>query len=798
MRWLVDVHHSIRALRRAPGFALPAIGLLAIGTCANISIFSFVSGMLFRPLPYADSSRVVYIHAAPLHGVDSVGFLSGAEFRELRKRGETAFEKMAFYHPSESATLSGAGEAQHIRQSAVEADALALLGVQPVLGRTFLPEEDQPGRDRVAVISAGLWKRSFGAARDVAGRTIRLNDKPYMVVGVMPTGFQFEDADLWTPLVWTDSDQFPALGRLRTGVSVQQAQAQLAPVVAQLARENQRRWNAWGLRVVPMREFIVEDGRTTVLLLMGAVGFVLLLTCSNLASLLVARGVRRSREIALRFALGADRKRIVIQSLVECIILACLGTLAGSLLAMPAIDALKQLAPADMPRIGDVQFDGRVALFAAALAVVTGICFGLVPALRNSRSVLPGIKSSGSGSPLVRTVLIGSQVSAAVILLIGAGLMILSLARLSRIPVGVNTTGLTTFKVAVPALHYKDVAGQRRHIRSVVASVAQLPGVEAVVPANQLPFEGRAGFIRFRLAGDSEQHDRMSDAMLHLVDSGYFQVLGIPLLRGRTFADADQENRPCVAIVNRRFARMYLGGREPIGEVVYPEGLSGATLGAGCQIVGEVGDVRQWGQAMNVPAELYFSYKQVADWHGQMPGEMAFVVRSRPFSTPALRSLQLAALKVDPDVPVHSVRSLEQLHADTTAQRQFILRLLSVFAAYAILLAGFGVFASISQLAARQTREFAIRVVLGARSESLFALVLRQGLKPVAAGVAAGVLGAAALSHLLTSFLFEVQPLDISTFTVVALFVTGVGLAACFIPAYRASLAEPAELLRTE
>jgi len=806
---LEDLRYGLRMLRKNPGFTSVAVLTLALGIGANTAIFSVVNAVLIHPLPYSHPERIVVLSGAPVlystpKTTGSYGEIALVDWFSHTR----SFENTAIYETGE-VNMAGAGQAERIKASQVSVDFFRTLGVQPQ-GRTFLPDESVPGRGQVAILGEPLCHR-FGAPDDVIGRTVLLNGMKFTVVGVMPAGFTFPGkTQIWLPLPlpWTfeashisaDTIFFTPIARLRPGVSLIQARDEVLRVAfpASDAESTEARKD---FEIKPLREALVGNDRPMLWLLLGAVAFVLLIACADVANLLLAHAVVREREMTLRAALGASRLRLIRQNLAESLLLSGLGGLAGLLLAAWSLGGIRLLVPSNMPLAAPIRIDGGVLAFTLAVSLASGLLFGLLPSLHACRSELSGsLKEGGrlNGSARghlgqTRSLLTVMEGALSVVLLVGAGLLIRSFARLSEVNPGFNTQRLLTTQVSLAEGIYQAPTRRNEYYETVLQRVAALPGVRSAAFTSNLPLSGAAVTSAFELqvkeaskqpppVGDSR------DALLTAVSPSYFRTMGIPLLAGRLFEDGDRDASPKVAIASESLARAFWGKENPLGKHVSLP----ITPPDWCEIVGVVGDTRHAGLSAEPSEELYLPLRQSAS-------PTAFLV-IRTEGAPALITAEVrrAVAEVDRNEPLSEFVTMQEHISNSMSPSRFRTVLTSIFAALALTLAVVGLYGVMSYTVSRRTHEIGVRMAIGARGEDVVKLVLGQAFRLILLGVGIGVIGALVLTRLLSSLLYGVKPEDPLTFIVVGLLLTGVALLASYIPARRATKVDPMVALRYE
>ena len=791
-----DVRYGARMLVKSPGLMAVAVLALALGMGANTAIFSVVNAVLLRPLPYRDAERLTTVFESDAR---QESFYPAAPANFLAWKGAaTSFEDLAaLSNKGWSGNLTGAGEPERLQGFQVTANFFPLLGVAAAHGRTFLPEEDRPGASNVIVLSHGLWQRRFGGDPSVVGRTLTINGRGYVVVGVMPPDFQiYEKADLWTPVAFdakeeaNDEDHYLfVMSRLRPGVTTEQARAEASAILRSRA-ERPEEANLAG--VSPAQEGLVREVRPLLYVLFGAVGFVLLIACANVASLLLARAASRRREIAIRSALGASRTRIVRQLLTESVLLALLGAVLGLFLALWGVDLLVALLPeyvvVGSPALRSLGVDARVLGYTAALSLVTSLIFGLAPALQASKTDLTdALKEGGRGGAggpwraRLRGGVIVAEVALAVVLLAGAGLMIRTLQQLGNVPLGFDPENVLAVNVDLPEAKYEGPERIAEFYRRALERVAALPGVEQVGARNSLGVS--VGFtVEGRPPLDAQNRPQ---AATRFVSPGYFDALRIPVIRGRTFTEQDRRGATNVAVIDETLARRHFANEDPIGRRLN-------LWGSPREIVGVVGAARYEGPAARPSSTAYLPYTQMT-WSG-----MTLYVRSAGDPAALTASVRGAIQSVDADQPVYKVRPLASALSELVAPQRYLTLLLGAFAAVALLLSTLGLYGVVAYSVAQRTHEIGIRMALGARPGDVLRMILRQGVVLVALGVAAGLAAALAVTRLMESVLFGVRPTDPLAFAAAALLLVCVALLACYLPARRATKVDPMIALRYE
>ncbi|MDQ3648959.1 MAG: ABC transporter permease [Acidobacteriota bacterium] len=805
--WL-DIRYGVRMLWKRPGFTLVALVALALGIGANTAIFSVVMTVMVRPLPYHDADRLVWLsNKNTVLGVSQT-FLNPADILDLREQAES-FERVASWG-TVPLNLSGATSPERVESIYVTTDFFQTLGVRPALGRDFSSSDGTANNDGVVIISYGLWQRQFGGAHDVIGRKIKLgrgaDETPTsVVVGVMPAELSFPArVDLWTAYEHDRADaerggahNNRTIARLKPGVTIQQAQAEINVIAQTQARLYPDTNAGWEVDVVPFREHLFGSASVALPLLFGAVGCVLLIACTNVANLQLARAASRQKEIAVRLALGAGRARIIRQLLVESLILAVAGGAVGVLLAMWGVEGLRALGPDSLPRIQEAMINAQALGFTAALSVLTSVLFGLMPAWQASQSdVNQALKNTGRSGTIApqrnrfSNMLVVIQIALALVLLVGAGLLVNSFWRLQSLNPGFDSTHILTAGLSLNFTDYPNDDPRRQIIfRQALHRLASLPGVEQVGAISHLPLGGRTMQMRFRIEGrESVSASNETIADYRVVTPAVFETLSVPVKRGRIFTERDTSQTPFVYVINESFARTYFMGRDPVGER-----MSGGSFLPSGEVVGVVGDVKHRGlEADSLPA-FYVSYQQ----HATLP-IMNFVMRTSTEPGTLSNSVRRELQALDPNQVVFNVRAMNEFLSDAVAQRRFSMLLLGLFATMAVILAAAGIYGVTAYTVAQRTHEIGIRVALGAQAQDVLGLVVGHGMMLAFIGVSVGLAAAFVLTRLMSSLLFGVSATDPLTFAVIALLMTGVALLACYVPARRTTKVDPMVALRYE
>jgi putative ABC transport system permease protein len=795
-----DARYSWRRLARSPGFTAVAVITLGLGIGANSAIFSVVNAVLMRPLPYAESERLVGVFSVETGPM----VMSGPDFMDIREQAGL-FEGLAAYD-TETRTLTGAGDAERVAVGAVTPGFFEVLRVRPVLGRTFRPEEMEPGQDRVALLSHGFWLDRFGGDPGVLGRTIALSGRTHEVVGVVPPGFDLPPGRaLWVPIVnegmFADSRRamyLSVVGRLGAGVTLAEADAEVSTIAARLEAAYPETNIGYGATVRPMRDVVVGDARAPLLVLLGAVGLVLLIACANVANLLLARAAGREGEFSVRAALGAGKGRLVRHLLTESVMLGALGGALGLVLAFVGTRALLALGPEGIPRLDEVGVDGTVLAFTAAAALLTGILFGLAPALQVARANLASsIREGARGTPggrgnRLRSGLVVAQTALAVVLLVGAGLLLGSFARMTQVDPGFHSDGVLTFPLSLPEAAYPEDAQVRDFYGRFLERLETVPGVrsaDAVVPGLA---GGQSFSLGFTVDGREPLPPGESQSMqARVATAGYFSTVGIPLRRGRAFTEWDREDAPGVLVLNEAAVRQYFPNEDPLGQRI-TLGWSRDGVQVGGEVVGIVGDVRHFGLTSEPFPEVYIPHAQVPN------AGMTLVLRTAGDPLAVAGPVRAALRELDPSLAAGTFVPLEDQLSSSVAQPRFYALLLGLFAAVALTLAAVGILGVMSYLVAQRTRELGIRMALGADARDVHRLVIGRGMLLTFAGLALGIPATLALTRLIESQLYGVEPGDPVIFVAVILLLTAVAFFSTYIPSRRATRIDPMVALRGE
>jgi putative ABC transport system permease protein len=811
---IADFRFGLRILLRNPGFALAAIVVLGLGIGANTAIFSIVNAVLLRPLPYQDASRIMQVwHVPPAKSFPGMSLFSVSPANYLDWQSQNrSFEQMAAYG-FDSFNVGGGERPEAIRSAAVAPEFFSVLRVQPVLGRTFSVEEDRPGHGHVVILGHTVWRDHFAADPGIVGRNVLLDGQAYTVVGVMPPKFKFPDwAELWVPLAWTNEKRavrgnhnYLVIGRLRPDVAVQQAKADLGAISARLDQQYPEDDKGWGATALPLREQIVGDVRPALLVLLGAVAFVLLIACANVANLVLAKTLARKKEIAIRTSLGASRAAVLRQILVETLLLSLAGGALGLFLSRFCITLIQKFLADRLPSSTEITLDAPVLVFTVFLALLAGILAGLLPAVRFTRTdVNEALKqgqsrgSSDSGGSSTRGLLVVSEVALSLVLLIGAGLMIRSLLRLSSVQPGFDPNNVLTARLTVPGTKFSSPAAQINFYDQVLRQVRATPGVESAGLIDSLPIDD--GGSHQPVAVEGQPVVPMADQPevdVRMISPGYLRAMRIPLLRGRDLNAADVAGRPPVVFISESMAKRFWPNENPIGKHITLTFFPGVVR----EVAGVVRDVKQDSLDQTRPVEtLYWPLSQLT----VPPSEtwrsfgMSLAVRTSADPASATSGVTSAVHQVDPETPVVGVVTMEGLISASLSPQRFNVLLLGAFAGLALVLAAVGIYSVLAYSVRRRVREIGIRMALGATPSDVLQMVVADGMKPILLGVALGLATAFALSRVVTSLIYGVRATDPLTFAGVALLLVAVGLLATILPAYRATRVEPVKTLREE
>ncbi len=798
-----DLRYGLRSLIKQPFFTVIAIITLALGVGANSAIFSVVNAVVLRPLPYPEPDRLVKLTRVKLTDPGFMGSVSYLDFKDWKAQGES-FEQMTAIQSGDY-TIKIADSAERVQGMGVSSDFFTMLGVAPALGRVFNAEEEKPG-NQIALISHALWQSRFGFDPNIIGQAVSIDAKLYTIIGVMPADFDFalqeEQAEVWLPISLSENflkergaHFLTVTGRLKKGVSLEQAQMEMDAIAGRLAEQYPDSNAGEGVRVSSLHEEIVGDVRLMLMVLLAAVGLVLAVACANVANLMLARASARQKEIAIRSALGASRFRIIRQLMTESLLLAIIGGGLGLLMAMWGLDILIALSPENIPRLDEIALDSRVTIFTLLVSIVTGLIFGLAPALQVSKLDLNETLKEGtrgaSGSlrrNRARSLFVIAEVALALVLLIIASLMLRSFQRLQRVDPGFKADDVLTMNVILPDSKYTEPDEWSGFYDRLLDQVRTLPGVDSAGAITMLPLSGSNMGMSFEVEGrpPASPADEYS-ANYRAVSHDYFHTLGISVIRGRAFNERDNDKSPQVIMINESFARIYFYGGDPIGKRIK---IGYNDINA--EVVGVVGDVKHKSLQADSGAEMYTPYSQTPWWF------MSLAIRTRSNSSDIVAGVKASLATLDRDVPVYDVKMMQEYLKKTVSQPRFNMLLMAIFAAVATLLAAVGIYGVISYSVTERTREIGIRQAMGATRGDVLSLIFRQTALLTATGIAVGLGTAFAFAQLMKSLLYEVSPTDPVSFALIPIFLAGVALGASFIPARRATRVDPMVALRYE
>ena len=801
---LQDLRYAVRTMLNKPAFTLIAVITLALGIGGSTAIFTVVDAALLRGLPYKSPDRLYHLFESTPQKEFAQREFSYPDFQDYQQN--QVLEGLAAYTGG-GGIMSGRGEPERVFAPAVTANFFSVLGVEPVIGRTFQSGEDKPGTPRVTVLTYGMWQRRFGGDPGILGQSLTINGDPYTVVGVLPASFQFamRNADLWRPYQPTEAQLTRRylhgtnlIGRLKDGVTPEQAQTQLAVIAKRIEQENAQSHAGTGLKLVRLQEQVVGQVKPILLVLLAAVGFVLLIACANVASLLLTRSLARQKEVAIRAALGASRWRVIRQLLTESVLLSLAGGAAGLLIAYWGVIGLVAALPDNqinaLPFLKSLHMDLGILAFSFGLSLLTGIVFGLAPALQSTRLDLNevlkegGRNTAGGSGHRLRGALVMTEIALAVVLLVGAGLMMKSLLHLLQSNVGFNPEKLLTMTVVPPPAKYTEANRLVYFHDQLSERLKPLPGVTGVGSVDNLPLQG-GNTTRFTIEGDPVSLPGQAiEANFRVVDDSYFQTLGVPIVSGRMFDQRDKVDAQGVVIIGKSLADRVFAGRDPIGRRFVYAGVQAPPV----MVVGVVGDVKIGGLDEAIRPVIYYPLRQ------NSPAVTNLVIRTTGDPTALTAVVRDEARRLEPDVAIFNVNAMEKLISNSPAafMRRFPALLISIFAGIALLLASVGIYGVVSYSVSQQTHYIGVRMALGAKSSDILKMVLKQGLSLALAGMALGLIAAFGLTRLLRSLLFEVQATDPTTFGLVLVTLFVVALLACYLPARRAMKVDPMAALR--
>jgi putative ABC transport system permease protein len=800
-----DLRFGMRMLLKNPGFTIIAVIALALGIGANSAIFSVVNGVLLRPLPYKNPERLVMVWEENSKQGFPRDTPAAANYLDWRDQNHV-FEGMAAMDEI-SFNLTGAGEPERIDGRRVSASLFPLLGVDPQLGRAFLPEEDQPGANHVVILSHGLWQRRFGSDPAIIGRTINLDSQSFTVVGVMPRGFQFPSRtdQLWVPIAFNakeagqrGSHYLEVIARMKPGITLQQAQVEMTTIATRLQQQYPETNTSIGAAITPLQEHVVGDIKPALRILLGAVAFVLLIACANVANLLLARAAVRQKEIALRLALGASRSRMTRQFLTESVLLSAFGGAVGLLLSIVGLDLLKRFIPPNISQVQAIGIDAKVLLFTLLISLATGLLFGLAPATQMANSnVNDTLKETGRDSAAgthgnrIRGLLIISEVAVSFLLLIGAGLLINSFIRLRHVDPGFRSENLLTMKIVLPETRYPDKLRRSLFYDELLRRVETLPGAASASVATNLPLTSSGNSVGIAIEGRADPApDRVPIVITRVVSAGYFKTMTIPLIEGRVFTERDKADSPPAVVISETTARRFWPGENAVGKHI-KVGQSTSSSRPWLTVVGVVKDVRQFELIIEPKPQMYLPYQQAEFFEPR-----ALIIRTNfdPLSLAA--TVRQTVWDIDKDQPVSDISSMEEIVSESVARQRFSVLLLGVFAGLALVLAAVGIYGVMSYSVAQRTREIGIRMALGAQRGDVLKMTIGHGLRLVLTGVAIGLAGAFVLTRVMSTLLFGVSPTDPLTFISISIVLVSVAVLASYVPAVRATRVDPMFALR--
>jgi putative ABC transport system permease protein len=803
---LQDLKYGFRVLRKNPGFAAGAIVVLALGIGANTAIFSVVNAVLLRPLPYRDPGRIAMIyHVPPQKSFPGAKIFAVSPANYLDWQAQSSvFDAMSIFHPT-TMTVTGKDQPEAVSGMVVSSGFFQVLGTMPIMGRAFTPEEDTDGHGNVVVLSYPFWRSHFGADPKVIGKSLTFNGKPYSIIGVMPAHFQFfYQGQYFVPLGWTDQERairnnhnYLVIARLKRGVTMPQAQAELDTISARLEQAYPEDDKGWGATIVPLREDLVGDVRPALLVLLGAVAFVLLIACANVANLVLAKTLGRRKEVAIRTALGANWQRVIQQMLAETLLLAAAGGAFGLLVAHAGIALIVAFFGDKFPQTGSVGLDIEVLGFTLAISILAGVIAGLAPALRLARTNVNEALKQGTGRTDVdstgratRNILIVCEVGLSLVLLIGAGLMIRTLWALHNVKPGVDPHDVLTFRVTLPREKYPKPEQQLNFYKQLVERTRSLPGVESVGTIDALPFTDDGSTQPVAIEGRPAVEFAMQpEVAVRTISPGYLRTLRIPLLAGRDFSETDSLDSPAAIVISESMAREFWPDENPIGKRLTLSFFPGKVR----EVIGVAGDVKFRGlDSRKSLATVYVPLAQITFWN------QAMVVRTAGDPASSASAMAVTVHQQDADQPLRDVRTMDDILADSLSQQRFSMLLLASFAGLALVLAAVGIYSVLAYAVRQRQREIGIRMALGAQLGDVLRMVVAEGMRPALIGVAIGFAGALALKRAVSSLVFGVSESDPLTFLSVSVLLATVALVASIMPAYRATKVDPMRALREE
>lgn len=800
-----DIFYGLRMFRTNPGFTAVVLLTLALGIGANTVIFSVVNAIVLRPLPYKEADRLIFVSETTSDTkIKPFSFLDYTDWRDQNQ----VFEHFAAFK-FDGANLIGDDQPERLQTAFVSANIFPMLGVDPIVGRVFTADEDKSGGPRVVVMNYDLWQRRFGGDKGVIDKTLNLDGQIYTVVGVMPAGFKAYPSSTWRPELWMPLSLLPdglknarrarqgiyAFGRLKNGVTFDQARVEMDKVAGQLEQQYPDSNGGHKAYLVPLHQHIIRDVRTSVLLLLGAVGLVLFIACANVANLLLTRAATRQREISIRAAMGASRLRLVRQLLTESVVLSALGAIIGLGFAYVGIKLLLNISPTNLPRVSEIGIDSRVLWFTFLVSILTGLIFGLTPALHASKADLSQVLketargSAGVARTYIRNLLVVGEVAIALVLLVASILIVRSFIRLVDTSPGFNTSNVLTMQMALPGSKYSESWRLRGFVEQLVQGVKSIPGVESAAVVNPLPLSGVGQQTPFTIEGRaivSSNETPFSD--LESVTPDYFEVMGIRLLRGRYFTEQDKDDGAQVVIIDETMARRYWPSEEPIGQRLKMG--DAASNFPWLQIVGVVGHLKNYGVTEESRVEMFRPYTQFQS------NTISLVVRTSGDPTAMAGAVRNQIANIDKDQPVYNIRTMDELLATTVAPRRLSVVLLGAFAVLALLLEAIGVYSVLAHSVTERTHEIGIRMALGAQRSSIMRLIMRQGMSLVVVGMAVGLAGAFMFNYVVASLLFGVTTRDPISYMGGLMVLVMVAFLACYLPAKKATRVDPMVAIR--
>ena len=797
---LKDIRYGLRGLLKRPGFTVIALVALALGIGANTAIFSLVNAIVLKPLPFPESERLVWVYGNIRNGGNRAS-VSPPDFLDYRSHNKTFEQFAASISVPVPVNLTGSGEPERLQASAVTGNFFDAFGVAPAIGHGFTIENEKAGQDQVTVLSYAFWQKHFAGDREIVGKKITLDSKSFQVIGVMPAGLSFpQSAELWVPITFDANPDMRIrkahflrpIGRLKPGVTLTQAQADTDAVAAQLEEQYPDSNTGWNLRLIPLREQLVGRTRTTLFVLFGAVGFVLLIACANVANLLLVRAAARQKEIALRTALGASQLRIIRQMITESLLLSLIGGVLGVLLAFWGVQLLVRLSADSLPPTINVKIDANVLVFSLLISLVTGVLFGLAPALRTIKvnlidSLKDGARNSeGTLKNRTRSLLVVFESAVAVILLIGAGLLVRSLIALQRVDPGFDANNVLTMRIDLPNKKYEGEGRKANFFEQFETRIGSLPGVQAVGLVTELPLSGQPNDVPFTVEGRPPvMPGQEFDADFRRVNANYFNALRIPLMRGRSFTEQEVKQDAHVTVVSQQLVDAVFPKEDPLGKRLVTA-IGNQTF----EIIGVVGDIRHRSLDSGPFPAMYFPTRE--------SNRMNIVIRTQNDPLSIVGAVRQEVQALDRDQPIAAVKRMSDWVDSSVAEQRYRTTLLGAFAALAMILAATGIYGVMSYTVAQRTHEIGVRMALGARRTDVLKLVVRQGMLLTVIGVIVGLAGAFAITRVMASMLFGITAKDPFTFAAVSALLIAVAFVACFIPALRATKVSPLIALRYE